>query len=224
MTWSRWLSPGGPVSSPGGQRGSSISPKGRTAPIRSGAWPLPSSSPYPDSTAKAYVGDLKAGATRCAEQGVHPFAARRHHVDTWVKSIGREPLATELLSAGVPLQDVQDAMGHADPRTARRYDRSRHNLDRHPTYKMGANLRRYDGMTATDASHELIGRAAGMPLQDVQAPYHADPAPLGPTIAPGTTSTYAMAWLRLRCAVSSCRRPRALARRWQDRRCPNLGP
>lgn len=35
----------------------------------------------------------------------------------------RHSFATELLAAGVPLQDVQDAMGHADPRTTRRYDR-----------------------------------------------------------------------------------------------------
>jgi len=282
---------------------------------------------YPDATAKAYLGDLKAWAGWCAERGVHPFAARRHHVDFWVRSMGRDPqpatgrpaapatvarrlsclarfydyglrevellehspvanvrrpkvsedsptvgldaaeldrlltaaethsprsaalvsllvynglridealaadvedftyqrghrvlritrkggrasteplsplvvrvladyvgprssgpvflnrdgtarlsystsyalirrlarragipaadrlsphslrhsFATELLSAGVPLQDVQDAMGHADPRTTRRYDRSRHNLDRHPTYKMASQLRR----------------------------------------------------------------------------------
>jgi integrase len=50
-----------------------------------------------------------------------------------------------LLGAGVPLQDVQDAMGHADPRTTRAYDRSRHNLDRHPTYAMAAQLRRSSG-------------------------------------------------------------------------------
>lgn len=54
----------------------------------------------------------------------------------------RHSFATELLGAGVPLQDVQDAMGHADPRTTRAYDRSRHSLDRHPTYAMAANLRR----------------------------------------------------------------------------------
>ena len=54
----------------------------------------------------------------------------------------RHSFATELLGAGVPLQDVQDAMGHADPRTTRAYDRSRHNLDRHPTYTMAANLHR----------------------------------------------------------------------------------
>jgi integrase/recombinase XerD len=54
----------------------------------------------------------------------------------------RHSFATELLGSGVPLQDVQDAMGHADPRTTRRYDRSRHSLDRHATYKMAAHLRR----------------------------------------------------------------------------------
>ncbi|MBM7790346.1 tyrosine-type recombinase/integrase [Tenggerimyces flavus] len=37
----------------------------------------------------------------------------------------RHSFATAALDAGVPLRDVQDAMGHADPRTTRRYDRSR---------------------------------------------------------------------------------------------------
>lgn len=57
----------------------------------------------------------------------------------------RHSFATELLAGGVPLQDVQDAMGHADPRTTRAYDRSRHNLDRHPTYTMAAQLHRSVG-------------------------------------------------------------------------------
>jgi integrase/recombinase XerD len=35
---------------------------------------------------------------------------------------------------------VQDALGHADPRTTRRYDRSRHNLDRSPTYLLATSL------------------------------------------------------------------------------------
>lgn len=48
---------------------------------------------------------------------------------TWV-TLARE--------AGVPLEDVQDAAGHADPRTTRRYDRARHSLDRHPTYALAA--------------------------------------------------------------------------------------
>src|SRR3954462_12957902 len=47
----------------------------------------------------------------------------------------RHSYATESLRLGAALQDVQDALGHADPRTTRRYDRSRHNLDRSPNYR-----------------------------------------------------------------------------------------
>jgi integrase/recombinase XerD len=302
---------------------------------------------YPDSTAKAYLGDLKAWATWCAEQGVHPFAARRHHVDTRVKSIGREPqLATgraaspstiarrlsclskfhdygmreveliehspvanvrrpkvsedspaigldaaeldRLLTAaeahglrsaalvsllvynGLRIDealacDVEDltyqrghrvlrivrkgGMASTEPLPARRPVLEDYVADRttgplfvnregtarlsySTSYALIRRLARRAGIAAADrlSPHSLRHSfatellSAGVPLQDVQVPYHADPAPLGPTIAPGTTSTYAMAWLRLRCAVSLCRRPRALARRWQDRRCPNLGP
>ena len=41
---------------------------------------------------------------------------------------------------GAALQDVQDALGYTDPRTTRRYDRSRHNLDRSPNYLLAAAL------------------------------------------------------------------------------------
>ena len=40
----------------------------------------------------------------------------------------------------MPLEDAQDAAGHADPRTTRRYDRGRHNLARHPTYALASCL------------------------------------------------------------------------------------
>jgi integrase/recombinase XerD len=46
----------------------------------------------------------------------------------------RVAFITGAREAGVPLEDVQDAVGHADPRTTRRYDRGRHSLDRHAAY------------------------------------------------------------------------------------------
>lgn len=42
----------------------------------------------------------------------------------------RHAFVTLSLDAGVPLREVQDAAGHADPRTTRRYDRARNSLDR----------------------------------------------------------------------------------------------
>jgi site-specific recombinase XerD len=50
----------------------------------------------------------------------------------------RHAFATTARAEGVALEDVQDAMGHADPRTTRRYDRDRHNLDRDPSYAIWA--------------------------------------------------------------------------------------
>jgi integrase/recombinase XerD len=52
----------------------------------------------------------------------------------------RHSYATDLLAEGVPLRDVQYAMGHADPRTTERYDHGRLDLDRHPTYRRAAQL------------------------------------------------------------------------------------
>lgn len=55
----------------------------------------------------------------------------------------RHSFATSAREAGVPLEDVQDAMGHVDPRTTRRYDRDRHNLDRDPAHALAeARLKR----------------------------------------------------------------------------------
>ncbi len=54
----------------------------------------------------------------------------------------RHTFATSLSDAGVPLQDIQDAMGHADPRTTRRYMATHQHLDRHATYAFAAWLRR----------------------------------------------------------------------------------
>ena len=54
----------------------------------------------------------------------------------------RHTFATEALDAGAALQDVQDALGHVDPRTTRRYDRSRNRLDKDPTYALAAAMGR----------------------------------------------------------------------------------
>jgi integrase len=52
----------------------------------------------------------------------------------------RHSAITAALDAGVPLRDVQDFARHADPRTTRRYDRGRHSLDRHATYRIASFL------------------------------------------------------------------------------------
>ena len=62
----------------------------------------------------------------------------------------RHTFATSLSDAGVPLQDIQDAMGHADPRTTRRYMATHKHLDRHATYAFAAWLRRAPSHTAPD--------------------------------------------------------------------------
>ena len=45
----------------------------------------------------------------------------------------RYAFVTLSLDAGATLHDLQDAAGHADPRTTQRYNRARHTLDKHPT-------------------------------------------------------------------------------------------
>ena len=52
----------------------------------------------------------------------------------------RHSYATLYLDAGGSLRDLQDAMGHVDPRTTRRYDRSRGSLDRSPGYTLAGYL------------------------------------------------------------------------------------
>ena len=67
---------------------------------------------------------------RLARQAVPAKAGSLHPHDL------RHAFVTLSLDAGASLRDVQDAAGHADPRTTRRYDRARHNLDKHPTYAL----------------------------------------------------------------------------------------
>ncbi len=46
---------------------------------------------HPDKTATAYRRDLEAWARWCAQLGIHPLAAERHHVDAWVRHLTTEP-------------------------------------------------------------------------------------------------------------------------------------
>lgn len=52
----------------------------------------------------------------------------------------RHSFVTAALDAGVPLRDVQIAARHSDPRTTSRYDRARHNHDRHANHVVAAFL------------------------------------------------------------------------------------
>ena len=52
----------------------------------------------------------------------------------------RHAFATLSRDAGARLEDIQDALDHADPRTTRRYDRGGQRLDRSPAYTLAAYL------------------------------------------------------------------------------------
>jgi integrase/recombinase XerD len=52
----------------------------------------------------------------------------------------RHAYVTAALDAGVPLRDVQIGARHSDPRITARYDRNRHNHDRHANHTVAAFL------------------------------------------------------------------------------------
>lgn len=52
----------------------------------------------------------------------------------------RHTFATLALDGGATLDELQDTMGHADPRTTRRYDRARNRIDRSPVHKVSRAL------------------------------------------------------------------------------------
>ena len=101
----------------------------------------------------AYLGDRATGPLFVDDQERRMYEAqawrlvRRLARAAGLKSAGhlsphslRHTFATSLDDAGVPLQDIQDAMGHADPRTTRRYMATHQHLDRHATYAFAAHL------------------------------------------------------------------------------------
>ena len=75
---------------------------------------------------------------------VRRLATRAGLPDELARHLGPEAMrhsfATLYLDAGGSLGDLQQVMGHADPRTTRRYDRGRHSLDRHASYALTAWL------------------------------------------------------------------------------------
>ncbi|MET7424314.1 tyrosine-type recombinase/integrase [Dactylosporangium sp. NPDC005555] len=58
-------------------------------------------------------------------------------VDAWLGlHVLRHTCATLARTAGVPLEDIQDQLGHADGRAVRRYDHGGIRLDRAPAYAL----------------------------------------------------------------------------------------
>ena len=88
--------------------------------------------------------------TRGARMDRHAATRRLHRLaETAGIQIGRAhqhmlrhtyAAVTTMLDAGADLRDVQIAARHADPRTTMRYDRARHNLERHPNYILTAYM------------------------------------------------------------------------------------
>ena len=75
---------------------------------------------------------------------VRRLAARAALPDDLARHLGPEAMrhsfATLYLDAGGSLRDLQKVMGHADPRTTRRYDQARRGSDRPPGYVVAAYL------------------------------------------------------------------------------------
>lgn len=82
----------------------------------------------------------KAMDRHAAHETVRRYARRAGIGKAVSPHLLRHSFVTLSLDAGVTLRDVQDAAGHADPRTTRRYDRGRHHLDRAATYRLAAFL------------------------------------------------------------------------------------
>lgn len=99
-----------------------------------------------DSTVGALRGPLFATDSGGRLVEPHVFVAiRRLAAAASITSAGRlsphslrHAFATSSRAAGVALEDVSDAMNHADPRTTRRYDRDRYSLERDPAHVLSA--------------------------------------------------------------------------------------
>lgn len=96
-----------------------------------------------------HVADRKTGALIVTSTGarisVHQvyrivrkvaLAARVPHADKISPHSLRHSFVTLALDSGAALHDVQDAVGHRDPKTTVRYSRARGQLKRNPTHKL----------------------------------------------------------------------------------------
>lgn len=122
-----------------------------TVTLKGGAQQLVPLAPMTADAVDAYKADREDGPLFITASGRR---VDRHQAAKMVRRIARQAgitkqisphtlrhsFVTAALDTGASLRDVQDAAGHADPRTTRRYDRGRHNLDRHPTYAVAAQL------------------------------------------------------------------------------------
>ncbi|MFF7750422.1 tyrosine-type recombinase/integrase [Streptomyces sp. NPDC007971] len=98
-----------------------------------------------------YIGERTSGplivtstGRRITRQGVWDTIkrlCRRAGVRTIRTHDLRHTAITLALESGKSLESVQDMAGHADPRTTRRYDRARNNLDNSPSYALDEQLR-----------------------------------------------------------------------------------
>jgi site-specific recombinase XerD len=74
----------------------------------------------------------------------------------------RHTAATAALNKGLTLRDVQDMLGHKDPRTTNRYDRARQDLQRSPTRDLDDlfDAPSHEARTVYDiaAGHDQVGR------------------------------------------------------------------
>jgi hypothetical protein len=72
------------------------------------------------------------GFLQCRHARVTVLSSAGSTVRAYAEAVG--------LDAGVSRRDMQDFARHADPKTTRRYDRSRHALNRHATYAIAHEL------------------------------------------------------------------------------------
>src|SRR6266513_3351 len=91
--------------------------------------------------------DLRCYLAWCAERGLDPLAARRPHLDLyirWMREIRRFKPSTVSrrfsAAAGVYWTCAPAGVLQHHPRTTLRYDQARQNLDRHPNYILAAYM------------------------------------------------------------------------------------